>query len=73
MLFSSTGYELIVMPMITGDNQPPKVEQKPVEVTEAEIAEAEKVTEADKAVAEAEAITKEKPKKKSKVKQPVTA
>jgi len=63
MLFSSTNYQLVVMPMITGENQPPKVEEK----------EAEKVSEADKAqaVAEAEAITKAKPKKKHKAKEPV--
>jgi len=68
MLFSSTGCELVVMPMITGDNPTPKVEEKPAEP------EAEKVTEAEKAeaVAEAEAITKEKPKRKHKAKEPVT-
>jgi len=70
MLFSSTGYELVVMPMITGDNQPPKVEEKPAE-PETEQPEVEEAEKAD-VVAEAEAITKAKPKRKHKAKEPVT-
>ncbi len=67
MLFTAPDYELVVMPMITGENQKPKVEEKAIEP------EAEKVSEADKAqaVAEAEEITKAKPKKKHKAKEPV--
>ena len=64
MLFSSADYQLVVMPMITGESQKPKVEEKPVEASQAEADKAQ-------AVAEAEAITKVKPKKKSKAKQPV--
>ena len=72
MLFTSPNYELVVMPMITGESQKPKVEEKAVEVSQAEVEQVE-VEEAEKAevVAEAEAITKAKPKKKHKAKEPV--
>ena len=60
VLFQVDGYQLVTMPMLTN-----------AENLKAEPAPAEK-TEATKAVAEAEAITKaEKPKRKRKVKEPV--
>ncbi len=69
VLFQVDGYQLVNMPMITGDSQKPKAEtapaeeSKPTEPKDAETAEA---------VAEAEAITKaDKPKRKHKAKEPV--
>ena len=58
MLFTSPDYELVVMPMLTNDNQKPTGEEKTAE-PEAEVEHAE-VEEAEKAqaVAEAEEITK---------------
>ncbi len=64
MLFTAPEYELVVMPMITGESQKPKVEEKAIEVSQAEVEQAEKVS-------EAEAITEAKPKRKHKVKEPV--
>ncbi len=83
MLFTSPGYELVVMPMFAGESQPPKEEEKATEtapvVEEAEPT--EPATEVSKAVAEAEKITKPvvslpnpaKPKRKHKAKEPVAA
>ena len=65
-VFSTDGYTLVVMPMLTGDSKP-KAEVK----TEAEpepTEKAEAVAEAEAVVAEAEA---EKPKRKRKTKEPV--
>ena len=74
MLFTSPDYELVVMPMLTNESQKPTGEEKTAE-PEAEQAEAEQaeVEEAEKAqaVAEAEEITKAKPKRKHKAKEPV--
>lgn len=73
MLFVSTDYELVVMPMLSPDSQKPAAEVK-VEKAEAKPTEE---AEAAQAVAEAEAITKaEKPKpepkkKHGKAKEPV--
>jgi len=78
MLFSSNGYKLVVMPMLTGDNR--KAEAEENKATEpqnepateaAEVTAAAEITEPEietaGAVAEAEAITKsEKPKSKRK-------
>ncbi len=82
MLFSSNGYKLVVMPMLTGESRKAEAEAskatepesepatEPAEVAEPE---AEAITEAEEAVAEAEAIAKaEKPKRKrGKVREPV--
>ncbi len=78
MLFSSNGYKLVVMPMLTGDSRKAETEKsttEPAETAEPET-EAEVITEVEatepetekaEAVAEAEAITKaEKPKSKRK-------
>ena len=78
MLFSSNGYKLVVMPMLTGDSRKAETEEsttEPAETAEPET-EAEVITEVEatepetekaEAVAEAEAITKaEKPKSKRK-------
>ncbi|MFA5307876.1 MAG: DNA polymerase III subunit beta [Dehalococcoidales bacterium] len=74
MLFTSPDYELVVMPMLTNESQKPTGEETTAE-PEAEQAEAEhaEVEEAEKAdaVAEAEEITKAKPKRKHKAKEPV--
>jgi hypothetical protein len=82
MLFSSQGYELVVMPMLTNESQKPTGEEKTAEPdlsaeasakmeAEAEQAEVEE-TEKAQAVAEAEKITKaDKPKRKHKAKQPI--
>jgi DNA polymerase III sliding clamp (beta) subunit (PCNA family) len=74
MLFTSPDYELVVMPMLTNESQPPKDEEKTAEPEaepdKAEVEEAEKA----QAVAEAEEITKAKPRHKSgkyKAKEPV--
>ena len=82
MLFSSNGYKLVVMPMLTGDSRKAEAEEsttepenepetEPAETaepeTEAEVEATEPETEKAGAVAEAEAITKaEKPKSKRK-------
>jgi DNA polymerase III subunit beta len=83
MLFSSTGYELVVMPMLTNESQKPtgetqtaEPEAEQAEAKQAEVEEAETCSELAEskaeAVAEAEAITKtEKPKRKHKAKEPV--
>jgi hypothetical protein len=65
MLFTSPDYELVVMPMLTSESQKPTDEAQTAEPVEVE--EAEKV----EAVAEAEKITKAKPKRKHKAKEPV--
>jgi DNA polymerase III subunit beta len=74
MLFTSPDYELVVMPMLTNESQKPTGETQTAE-PEAEQAEAEQaeVEEAEtaQAVAEAEEITKAKPKRKHKAKEPV--
>ena len=77
MLFTSPDYELVVMPMLTNESQKPTGEEQTAE-PEAEQAEAEQaeVEEAEtaQAVAEAEEITKTKPRHKSgkhKAKEPV--
>jgi len=76
MLFTSPDYELVVMPMLTNENQKPTGEEKTAEPdlsaeasakVEAEVEEAEKA----EVIAEAEAITKAKLKKKHKAKEPV--
>jgi len=64
MLFTSPDYELVVMPMLTSESQQPTDEAQTAE-PEAEPADVEE------AVAEAEAITKAKPKRKHKAKEPV--
>ena len=65
-LFTTDGYRLVVMPMLTSTTEKPKAE--PEAETEAK---AEAIAEAE-AVAEAEAITKaDKPKRKRKAKEPV--
>jgi hypothetical protein len=71
MLFTSPDYELVVMPMLTNESQKPTGEEKTAE-PEAEAEQAE-VEEAEKAqaVAEAEEITKAKPKRKHRAKEPV--
>jgi hypothetical protein len=77
MLFTTPDYELVVMPMFAGENEPPTTEThtaentEPIEPIPAEMA-AEEVEKAN-AVAEAEAIVKAgKPKRKrSKAKEPV--
>jgi hypothetical protein len=71
MLFTSPDYELVVMPMLTNENQKPTGEEKTAEPeAEAEQAEVEEA-ETAQAVAEAEEITKAKPKRKHKTKEPV--
>jgi DNA polymerase III subunit beta len=74
MLFTSPDYELVVMPMLTNESQKPTGEtqtaEPKAEQTEAEQAEVEEAEKAD-AVAEAEEITKAKPKRKHKAKEPV--
>jgi hypothetical protein len=74
MLFTSPDYELVVMPMLTNESQKPTGEEKTTEAeaetTEVEKAEVEEVEKAE-AVAEAEEITKAKPKRKHKAKEPV--
>jgi len=74
VLFTTDGYQLVVMPMLTTESKPKvEAEAKPADTkaTEPEPgAEAEKAS----AVAEAEAVVKTekpKPKRKSKVKEPV--
>ncbi len=82
MLFTSPDYELVVMPMFSGESQKPRGETQtaePVKVeasqhTETTEPETEMVGKAEKAqaVAEAEAITKgAKPKRKRKTREPV--
>jgi hypothetical protein len=63
MLFTAPDYELVVMPMLTSENQQP--------TGEAQTAEVEPEAEKAQAVAEAEVITKAKPKRKHKAKEPV--
>ena len=74
MLFTSPDYELVVMPMLTNESQKPTGEEKTAEpeAEQAEVKQAE-VEEAEtaQAVAEAEEITKAKPKRKHKAKEPV--
>jgi hypothetical protein len=71
MLFTSPDYELVVMPMLTNESQKPTGEEKTAEPeAEAEQAEVEEA-ETAQAVAEAEEITKAKPKRKHKAKEPV--
>ena len=74
VLFTSNGYKLVVMPMLTSESRDtvkPEASQAETErQVEAEPEEAEKAS----AVAEAEAVaksTKPKPKRKSKAKEPV--
>jgi len=74
MLFTSPDYELVVMPMLTNESQKPtgetqtaEPEAEQAEVEQAEVEEAETA----QAVAEAEEITKAKPKRKHKAKEPV--
>jgi DNA polymerase-3 subunit beta len=71
MLFTSPDYELVVMPMLTNESQKPTGEEQTAE-PEAEVEHTE-VEEAEtaQAVAEAEEITKAKPKRKHKAKEPV--
>jgi DNA polymerase-3 subunit beta len=67
VLFTSNGYKLVVMPMLT-------TESRETATSEPEASQAEPEAEKDSAVAEAEAVVKEtkpKPKRKSKVKEPV--
>jgi DNA polymerase III subunit beta len=85
MLFASTDYELVVMPMFSGESQKPKVETKttepakveasqPAETDKSEAETTEREAEKAQAIAEAEAITKvqkPKPKRKHKAKIPV--
>lgn len=82
MLFSSNGYKLVVMPMLTGDSRKAEAEEQSTELenepatepaetveaeTEAEVEATEPETETAGAVAEAEAIAKaKKPKSKRK-------
>jgi len=77
MLFSSNGYKLVVMPMVTGDSRKAEAEKQATEpesepaAETAEVAAAAEITEPEietaGAVAEAEAITKaDKPKSKRK-------
>jgi DNA polymerase III subunit beta len=68
MLFSSNGYKLVVMPMLTGDSRKAEAEKQATEPESEPAAEAAaEETETVEAVAEAEAITKaEKPKSKRK-------
>ncbi len=73
VLFTTDGYQLVVMPMQTADSQKAVAEAvaEPVAEAVAEPAPAEDTEEAQ-AVAEAEAITKaDKPKRKRKAKEPV--
>jgi hypothetical protein len=77
VLFTSPDYELVVVPMVTGESQKPKAETETAKTTNK--SEVEKPTDEDteakaQAVAEAEAIAKgsNKPKRKHKVKEPVT-
>jgi DNA polymerase-3 subunit beta len=72
VLFTTDGYQLVVMPMLTAESKPKvEAEAKPEDAKATEPgAEAEKA----QAVAEAEAVVKTdkpKPKRKSKVKEPV--
>jgi DNA polymerase-3 subunit beta len=74
VLFSSNGYKLVVMPMLTGEVKPEPEQAEPEAETETE-PEVEPAETAD-AVAEAEAVAQEteskpKPKRKGKVKEPV--
>ena len=79
VLFTTDGYQLVVMPMLTAESKPKaEAEAKPEDTEQAEPsgeAEAEDTEQAEKteAVAEAEAVVKaEKPKRKrSKAKEPV--
>jgi hypothetical protein len=66
VLFTVDGYQLVVMPMLTADNQKP-IEKK--ETTEPET-QAETTDKAE-AVAEAESITKAEKPKRSRKKEPV--
>ena len=65
VLFSSNGYKLVVMPMLTSEVKPEPEQAEPEAVTEPE------VEPADNTDAVAEAETKPKPKRKGKVKEPV--
>jgi DNA polymerase-3 subunit beta len=72
VLFSSNGYKLVVMPMLTSEVKPEPEQAEPEAETETE-PEVE-VEPADTAVPEAEAVVKEtkpKPKRKGKAKEPV--
>ncbi|MDD5511970.1 MAG: DNA polymerase III subunit beta [Dehalococcoidales bacterium] len=65
-LFTTNGYKLVVMPMLTSEVKPEPAQAEPEAETEPEVE-----VETD-AVAEAEAVIKEsKPKRKGKVKEPV--
>jgi DNA polymerase-3 subunit beta len=77
MLFSSNGYKLVVMPMLTGDSRKAEAEQQAAEPESQPAAEAAETTEPETEAAEvktettetgeAEAITKtDKPKSKRK-------
>jgi DNA polymerase III sliding clamp (beta) subunit (PCNA family) len=70
--FTTDGYQLVVMPMLTAESKPKaeaRAEAEPVaEPAEAEAEKAQAVAEAEAVVAKAEA---EKPKRKRKVKEPV--
>ncbi len=68
VLFVTEGYQLVVMPMLTGESQKPEVETQTTEP-----AESEPETEAEKteAVAEAEAVVKAEKPKRSRKKEPV--
>jgi DNA polymerase-3 subunit beta len=72
VLFTSNGYKLVVMPMLTSEVKPEPEQAEPEAETETE-PEVEPADTAD-AVAEAEAVVKEtkpKPKRKGKAKEPV--
>ena len=78
MLFAAPGYELVVMPMFTGETTKPKAEEKATEPTTAEAskpAEPEAVsTEAQESKVAQAVAEAEKPKRKgSKAKEPVAA
>jgi DNA polymerase-3 subunit beta len=72
VVFTSNGYKLVVMPMLTSEVKPEPEQAEPEAETETE-PEVE-VEPADTAVPEAEAVVKEtkpKPKRKGKAKEPV--